>query len=124
MELTFPEPITYFILILTFIIDIIGFWVVFKGVVLGFYHFVRCNFLVMYEHRHVKKTDCYTLDGMRLEIGRHIMLGLEFFVAADIVKTLFAPTWDAIGKLGAIILIRTLLSVFLTRELHQISRKR
>lgn len=42
-----------------------------------------------------------------------ILLALEFTLAADVVRTAVAPSWDDIGKLGAIAAIRTVLSFFL-----------
>ena len=39
-------------------------------------------------------------------------------MAADIVNTSFEPTWDELGRLGAIAVIRTFLSFFLDREVQ------
>lgn len=47
-----------------------------------------------------------------------IVLGLEFALAADIVRTAIAPTWDDIGQLAAIAIIRTALNYFLERDLE------
>jgi uncharacterized membrane protein len=52
-----------------------------------------------------------------LEFARWLVAGLTFQLAADIVNTSFEPTWDEIGHLGAIALIRTFLSFFLDREM-------
>ncbi len=50
-----------------------------------------------------------------------IVLALEFALAADIVRTAIAPTWDDIGRLGAIALIRTALNYFLERDMEEFS---
>ncbi len=63
-------------------------------------------------------------ETIRLGLGRTLGLGLEFLLAADIVSTAVAPTWDAIGKLAAIATIRTLLNYFLGRELRQDEQRR
>jgi uncharacterized membrane protein len=42
-----------------------------------------------------------------LGFGGWLLLGLEFELAADIVRTAIAPTWTEIGQLGAIAVIRT-----------------
>lgn len=47
-----------------------------------------------------------------------ILLSLEFALAADIVRSAIAPTWDDIGQLAAIAAIRTLLNFFLARDLE------
>ncbi len=52
-----------------------------------------------------------------------ILLSLEFALAADIVRTAIAPTWEDIGKLGAIAVIRTALNYFLERDIEDISLK-
>jgi uncharacterized membrane protein len=46
-----------------------------------------------------------------------IILALEFALAADIVRTAIAPTWNDIGMLAAIATIRTGLNYFLERDL-------
>jgi uncharacterized membrane protein len=58
-----------------------------------------------------------------LMFARWLVAGLTFQLAADVVGTSFAPTWDEIGHLGAIAVIRTFLSYFLDREMDD-TRKR
>ena len=55
---------------------------------------------------------------VRLQLGRWLSLALEFELAADILRTAIAPTWDEIGKLAAIAALRTLLNYFLEREIR------
>ena len=54
---------------------------------------------------------------IRLSLGRNLGLALEFLLGADILQTAVAPTWDDIGKLAAIAVLRTGLNYFLDREL-------
>ncbi|HVL75613.1 MAG TPA: DUF1622 domain-containing protein [Noviherbaspirillum sp.] len=55
----------------------------------------------------------------RQDLGRGILLGLEFLVAADIIRTVaVAPTVEGVLVLGIIVLIRTFLSVSLQVELE------
>jgi uncharacterized membrane protein len=54
----------------------------------------------------------------RLTFARFLALALEFQLGADILGTAVAPSWDQIGKLAAIAIIRTALNYFLLRELH------
>lgn len=54
----------------------------------------------------------------RQDLGRGILLGLEFLVAADIIRTVaVSPTLDDVLVLGLIVLIRTFLSLSLGVEL-------
>ncbi|HEX5170774.1 MAG TPA: DUF1622 domain-containing protein [Cyclobacteriaceae bacterium] len=55
---------------------------------------------------------------IRLNLGKKLALALEFLLAADILRTAVAPTWDEIGKLSAIAVLRTMLNYFLERELE------
>jgi uncharacterized membrane protein len=53
------------------------------------------------------------------QFARWIVLALEFALAADIVRTAIAPTWDDIGRLAAIALIRTVLNYFLEKDMQE-----
>lgn len=55
---------------------------------------------------------------IRLRLGRWLSLAFEFLLAADILLTAIAPTWNEIGKLAAIATLRTLLNFFLEREIR------
>jgi len=55
----------------------------------------------------------------RQNMGRAILLGLEFLVAGDIIRTVVvAPTYDNVVVLGLIVLIRTFLSFSLQLEVE------
>ena len=56
---------------------------------------------------------------VRLTLARFLTLALEFQLGADILSTAIAPSWDQIGKLGAIAVIRTVLNYFLQREIRE-----
>ncbi len=57
--------------------------------------------------------------GYRLGLGRALLLGLEFLVAADIIRTVaFDPTFENVGILAVIVAIRTFLSTALEVELE------
>jgi uncharacterized membrane protein len=52
--------------------------------------------------------------------GRWLVAGLTFQFAADIIETSIAPTWQELGQLGAIAVIRTFLNYFLERDLAEL----
>ena len=54
---------------------------------------------------------------LRLRLGSWLALALEFQLGADILTTTVAPTFEDLGKLAIIALIRTFLNYFLHREL-------
>jgi uncharacterized membrane protein len=53
-----------------------------------------------------------------LRFAMWLVLGLEFELAADVVRTVIAPSWDELGRLGAIAVIRTFLNYFLEKDLE------
>ncbi|HEX2446217.1 MAG TPA: DUF1622 domain-containing protein [Vicinamibacterales bacterium] len=50
-----------------------------------------------------------------------LLLALEFELAADVLRTAISPTWDDVGKLGAIAAIRTALNYFLEKDIDKYS---
>lgn len=56
---------------------------------------------------------------VRLLLARYLALALEFQLGADILSTAIAPSWQEIGKLGAIAVIRTALNFFLSKEMQE-----
>jgi uncharacterized membrane protein len=55
----------------------------------------------------------------RSKLGRAILLGLEFLVAADIINTVaIEPSLQSLAILGGIVLIRTFLSFSLEVEIE------
>lgn len=56
---------------------------------------------------------------VRLAFARYLALALEFQLAADILSTAVSPSWDQLGKLAVVAVIRTALNYFLTREIDQ-----
>lgn len=58
-------------------------------------------------------------EQVRLRLGRWLAVALEFELAADVLRTAVAPTWNEIGQLAAIIVLRTLLNFFLQKEIDK-----
>ncbi len=62
--------------------------------------------------------DLRVLKGIWLRFAARLILALELTLAADIVRTAIAPSWNDIGQLAAIAAIRTLLNLFLERDME------
>lgn len=58
-----------------------------------------------------------------LHYAQWLVAGLTFQLAGDIVHTAIAPSWDDIGKLAAIALIRTFLTFFLDRDIEDMRER-
>lgn len=54
---------------------------------------------------------------VRLLLGRFLVLGLEFQLASDVLRTAIAPSFEELGKLAVVATIRTALNFFLAREI-------
>ncbi len=58
-------------------------------------------------------------ESIRQKLGAHLLLGLEIFIAADIIGSVASPTWERVGILASIVGVRTVLSYFLRMEIKQ-----
>ncbi|MBZ0105242.1 MAG: DUF1622 domain-containing protein [Sulfuricella denitrificans] len=61
-----------------------------------------------------------SLGQVRLAIGEKIALGLDFFLAGDIILTIVVPSWEGLAILGSIVVIRTVIAYFLNRDLKEL----
>jgi uncharacterized membrane protein len=57
-----------------------------------------------------------------LRLGRWLVAGLTFQLAADILETAITTSWDEVARLGAIAAIRTFLNFFLERDIREAAR--
>lgn len=55
---------------------------------------------------------------IRINFGKWLALALEFQLGSDILATTISPTFDSLGKLGAVAIVRTFLNYFLNQELE------
>lgn len=99
--------------IVSFGLNIIGALIVLLGTAASLAEFLRKEIFERAEAVRLNET-------IRIKLGSYLVLGLEFFIAGDIVKTIITPTWESLGILGAIVVIRTILSYFLTKDLKKI----
>jgi uncharacterized membrane protein len=100
--------------IVSFIVPIIeacGMVVVTLGVVRAF-----IQYLVAYVGKSETKSPV-----LRLRLGQSMVLGLEFMVAADILKTALSPTWNDVLFLAALVGLRTVLNYLLEADLKTIT---
>ena len=57
---------------------------------------------------------------IRRDFTSKLVFGLEFFIAADVLTTLVTPSKDELITLGAVVLIRTILGYFLSKETNRV----
>jgi uncharacterized membrane protein len=59
-----------------------------------------------------------SLRDIRIAIGEKMALGLDFFLAGDIVGTIVVPSRETLMILGGIVVIRTVMAYFLAKEIE------
>lgn len=105
-----------FLSMLATIISVISLLIVTYGVVIGFIAFL-CNEIKRFN-------GTYTINNIRqvrVDFGSYLLLGLEFLIASDILKTVVDPTLDELAILGGVVVVRTVLSVFLNKEIKELA---
>ncbi len=98
--------------ILSFSLNIVGAAIAVWGIVYSLLNFI-------WKELFNRKKAIELNEVIRLKLGSYLVLSLEFFIAGDIVKTVITPSWDSLGMLGTIVVIRTVLSYFLTKDLSK-----
>lgn len=98
------------------IISVISLLIVTYGVLVGFVAFLR---------NEIKRFNgTYTINNirqLRADFGSYLLLRLEFLIASDILKTVVDPTLDELAILGGVVVVRTVLSVFLNKEIKELA---
>lgn len=100
-------------------ISIISIGVVVYGVIIAVFAFIKTEF-----SRPSKGFNIEHLRILRADLGTYILLGLELLIASDIIETVVEPGLMELAILGGVVILRTLLSFFLDREIHEIDLER
>ncbi len=61
----------------------------------------------------------HSLRDIRIAIGEKMALGLDFFLAGDIIGTIVVPSRESLLLLGGIVVIRTVMAYFLAKEIEK-----
>ena len=78
--------------------------------------------LIIYgKHTFTNLSSAIAFQGSRLELGYAFSLGLSFLVGASILKTTVTPSWNDLGQLAAIIVLRTVINYFLLQAIDRSS---
>ena len=111
MSVTMEEVVRSMALHLSLVVEALGALVIAVGIV---------QLLLRYIPSRLSKDHHLDTKTVRVKFGSSLTLSLELLLAADILRTAVAPTWEEIGKLAAIAAIRTVLNYFLEKELATI----
>ena len=103
------QLVIHFVQWLKLCVEVTGAVIVGLGFLIAAAQFLRANLR--------RQTANFT--AIRLILARYLALALKFQLGADILSTAVAPSWQEIGKLGAIAVIRTGLNYFLSMEMKE-----
>ncbi len=96
-------------------IGVVGIFIVLWGVIVGLVEFIRAQITHLGKQR-----KSLPLEKIRIDLGRYLLLGLEFLIAADIIRTIVKPSLEEVAVLVAIVAIRTVISYFLNKEIERL----
>lgn len=100
--------LTNFIKITEFILSFIGLFIILLNAIKFFFIYI----FYLFGHGDLKN--------IRLNFGNNMIFGLDFTVGADIASSMIELQYYSIGRLAILVLIRTLLSYFLSKEIESI----
>ena len=107
--------LTHFLDLLAIGISIISLLIVTYGALIGFVSFLSIEF-----KRFTGRYSPLNIRRLRATFGTYLLLGLEFLIASDILKTVLEPSLEELGILGGIVVLRTILSIFLNKEIKEL----
>ena len=108
--------LVYILHILANAFDIIAVFIVVWGAIKAIFQLLRSEIL----HAHVVRK--HHIELMRMDLGQKIVLGLEFFLVGDLIRLVGGASMEMLLKLAIIVLLRTVLSYFLTREISSTAK--
>jgi uncharacterized membrane protein len=97
------------------IIDWLALILIVVGAIEAFFHGLRTMFA---------SPDGHHERDVWLRLGRWLVAGLTFQLAADVLETAVTTSWDEVARVAAIAAIRTFLNYFLERDLGEIRESR
>ena len=96
--------------VLVQVVEAAGAAIIFVGAVIAFVRFLLAAF---------RREGMDPFAQVRLDLGRFLVLGLEFQLAADILRTAVAPSFAELAQLATVAAIRTALNFFLGLEIKE-----
>lgn len=104
---------------LSTIINTISIIVVTYATLIAAFAFIKTEVL-----RLKKKHNIQQLRVLRADLGTYLLLALELLIASDILKTIIEPGLHELAILAGVVVLRTILSFFLNKEILAIDTER
>lgn len=100
-------------MLIKLLISLFGTITILIGALIAIYRYVLCRFI----YSAIQSN----LNNIRLDLARTVILGLEFFIASDVIETTITPDFQALGILSVLVIIRTILNFSLHKEIKELS---
>ena len=110
---------THFLNILATVISVVSLLIVTYGALVAFISFLGNEL-----KRFTGQYSTVNIRRLRAELGTYLLLGLELLIASDILETVLEPSLDELAILGGIVVLRTILSVFLNKEIKELDNEK
>lgn len=110
---------THFLNILATVISVVSLLIVTYGALVAFISFLGNEL-----KRFTGQYSTVNIRRLRAELSTYLLLGLELLIASDILKTVLEPSLDELAILGGIVVLRTILSVFLNKEIKELDSEK
>ncbi len=93
-------------------LDVVG------GIILVYGSMIAAYTVFLHEAKELSGKKTADFRRIKHAFTHRIVFALEFFIAADIMKTILVPTLEDLIQLAIIVAIRTVLAYFLNREME------
>jgi Predicted membrane protein len=98
-----------------FIVSLLSIAVVIYGALRAVASFIKTEV-----HHARDENKIHMLMSIRADLGVYLLLGLELLISADIITTILNPRLMELAELAGIVVLRTVLSLFLNKELKEL----
>ena len=103
-----------------YLVEVIGMFFAYAWILLMIIGWVKAIWLLVYR-RFVDQS--IPLWRIRIKLWHYLVLSLEFLVAKDILESIVDPNLNGLLMLGLIVVIRTVLSYFLNKEISEVKEE-
>ena len=102
------------------LVEVIGAVFAYSGIIIMIVWGAKAVYLLVYRWLIDPKIPMWRI---RIKLWHYLVLALEFLVAKDILESIVNPTYQWLITLWAIVLIRTVLSYFMNKEIAEVKEE-
>ena len=91
-------------------IELVSVGIIVYGTIIAIFHFLK----------NIVTKQGFGIRKIRADFGGYLLLGLELLIGADIINTIIEPSYEELIILAGVVVLRTILSVFLNKEIREL----